>query len=210
MTTKFLVCAAFLLPWAVSADTLILRNGTQLRGTFNSANANQIGFTDSYGNRQNVNRSDVQELRFGNDSQGQTDGRDSNNTGFGRANGNGGFSNRDGVNRDGVNAPGNLPSPAGTIGMADDLDRLLQDLQAAMDNNNLSDSQRQTLEDSRSTLRNAAQQSRNGRQVNQRNVRLALDSVRNAAERMQRQDRDALNDDIRRLGAAVNGTGRDY
>ena len=205
MTTKFLACAAFLLPWAVSGDTLILRNGTQLRGTFNTANANQIGFTDSYGNRQNVNRSDVQELRFGKDSQGQTDGRDSTNTGFGRGNANGGFSSRDGVN-----GQGNISSPAGTVGMADDLDRLLQDLQGAMDNNNLSDSQRQTLEDSRATLRNAAQLSRNGRQVNQRTVRLALDSVRNVAERMQRQDREALNDDIRRLGAAVNGTGRDY
>ncbi len=205
--TKRLLTGAMLLPLFASADTLILKNGTRYRGNFNSANANQISFTEYSGNRQNLNRSEVQELRFGNDQDGADNNNSSgNNRGFGRDT-NGGFNNG-GLNSGRNN--GNLSNQSGNSAMADDLNRLQQDLQAAMDNNNLSGDQRQSLDDSRATLSSASDQSRNGRQVDQRSIRLALDSIRNAASRMQPQDRDRLNEDIRRISASAGNQGRNY
>jgi len=206
--TKRLLAGAVLLPLFASADTLILKNGTRYRGNFNSANANQISFTEYSGNRQNLNRSEVQELRFGNDQDGADNNNNSgNNRGFGR-DPNGGFNNG-GLNSGRNN--GNSSNQPVNSGMADDLNRLQQDLQTAMDNNNnLSSDQRQSLDDSRATLSSASDQSRNGRQVDQRSIRLALDSIRNAASRMQSQDRDRLNEDIRRISASAGSQGRNY
>lgn len=203
MLKQFLSGTLLVFPLLLSADTLTLKNGTRFRGTFNTGNSAQISFTEYSGNRRNIDLQDVLELRFGNDRAGDPVGRPLVAPGYGRN----GQANPD-VYRDGAGR--NPPQqPLASSVMVEDLDRLQADLQGAMDNNDLTDDQRQSLDDSRATLRAAAQQSRNGRPVNQRNVRLALDSIRNASSRMQRQDRDVLNEDIRRVSTSVNG-GRDY
>jgi hypothetical protein len=203
---KLLLTGAILLfPLVASADTLVLRNGARFRGTFNTANPSLITFTEYNGNRQSVNISDVLELRFGNDNApNETD------PGFGRTQ-NPGYAAPPNTNPAYDRDPNLQP---GVSGIVDSLERIQADLQTAMDNNNLSGNERQSLSDSRAVLRTAAQQSRSGRAINQRGVRLALDSIRNNANRMQPQDRDILNEDIRRINAAaslplVNG-GRDY
>jgi len=217
MKNRALACAVLLFPVLAGADTLTMKNGTRFVGTFNSANANQISFTESNGNRQSLNTYDVQELRFGNDS------NQPNNTGFGRDS-----------QRDSQNPYPNQPAPnnrypnqsnqnrpysnqtqsSTNASPANDLERLQSDLQSAMGNNNLYDDQRQSLQDSSAVLTTASQQARNNRPLNQRAVRLALDSIRNAANTFSQQDRDNLSDDIRRVNAAVNNSapnnGRDY
>ncbi len=203
MFKQIITGTALLFPLLLQADTLTLKNGTRFRGTFNTGNSVQISFTEYNGSRQNIDLQDVLELRFGNDRAGDLAGPAPVPPGYGRIDQTSPDVYRDSVGR---NVP---PQQLASSVMVEDLERLQGDLQGAMDNNNLSDDQRQSLEDSRATLRAAAQQSRNGRPVDQRNVRLALDSIRNASSRMQRQDRDVLNEDIRRISTAVNG-GRDY
>ncbi len=198
MTRQLLAGAVLFFPLLASADTLILKNGTRFRGTFNTGNSVQISFTEYSGNRQNINLSDVQEIRFGNDREGNP-GPVPVNPGYGR---------NDQAPED---QRGLLRQPNSVT--LQDLDRIQSDLQGAMDNNNLSDSQRQRLDDSSATLQAAAQQFRDGRPINQRNVRVALESIRTAANRMQRQDRDVLNEDIRRVSASITAlplTGRQY
>ncbi len=176
------------------ADILILRDGSQIRGSFNFANATQITLTDDNGRRRTVEIRDVQELRFAPSAPAGNYGPPPNP------------SNYPGPGNPSYGAP---PPPTGA--MVDDLDRLRQDLRSAMDNNNLPPDQRQSLEDARGTLNAAAQQARMNRPIAQRNVRLAMDSIRNASDRMQRDDRSRLNDDIRRLSASMGGQpGRDY
>lgn len=200
-----LTAAMLLFPLLACADTLVLRNGARFRGTFNTANPSVITFTEYNGNRQSVGVSDVLELRFGNDT-----ADNATDPGFGR------------TQNPGLVAPPNT-NPAyerdlnlqpGASAMLDSLERIESDLQTAMDNNNLSNNERQSLADSRAVLRNAAQQSRTGRAINQRTVRLALESIRNTSNGMQQRDRDILNEDIRRINATVNAPsvngGRDY
>ena len=210
-----LTAAMLLFPLLAPADTLVLRNGARFRGTFNTANPSLITFTEYNGNRQSVNVSDVLELRFGNDTAGNP-----NDPGFGRT-------QNPGLVAPPNSAPPNVGPPntnpaydrdpnlqPGASAMVDSLERIEADLQTAMDNNNLSDNERQSLADSRAVLRTAAQQSRTGRAINQRTVRLALDSIRNTSNGMQPRDRDILNEDIRRINATVNAPsvngGRDY
>jgi len=198
MTRQLFAGAVLFFPLLASADTLILKNGTRFRGTFNTGNSVQISFTEYSGNRQSINLSDVQEIRFGNDREGNP-GPLPVNPGYGR---------NDQAPED---QRGLLRQPNSVT--LQDLDRIQSDLQGAMDNNNLSDSQRQRLDDSSATLQAAAQQFRDGRPINQRNVRVALESIRTAANRMQRQDRDVLNEDIRRVSASITApplTGRQY
>ena len=123
-------------PLLLSADTLLMKDGTRFNGTFNSANGQTVVFTESNGNRQSLNRDDVQELQFG---------RADNNSQNGRYN-----SNQDRGNSGSSNSGSNATADPG---YADALDRLQTDLDAAMSNTNLADSDRQSLRVSRFPLR---------------------------------------------------------
>ncbi len=198
MTKQLLASAALLFPLLASADTLVLKNGNRFRGTFNTGNSTQISFTEYSGDRQTINLLDVQEIRFGNDREGNL-GPGPVNSGFGR-------------NSQPIDDQRGLVRQPNSVAL-EDFDRIQADLRGAMDNNNLSDSQRQRLEDNSATLQSASQQFRDGRTIDQRNVRSALDSIRTAASRMRREDRDILNEDIRRVSASMNApplTGRQY
>ena len=181
MITRILVGALLLIPVCASGDTLIMKDGMRLRGSFNNADSRRMTFTEGNGNRRDVNISDVQELRFGNEGQAYSSS----------------------------NAPqGNEPN----VGpLADSLDRLRQDLRIAMDNTNLGPEQRRTLEDARGRLQAELERSRNGRPVDQNLVRGALDNVRGVSDGLPREDRDRLNDDMRRISSFLRGQqGRDY
>ncbi|MDQ6677831.1 MAG: hypothetical protein M3Z09_11100 [Acidobacteriota bacterium] len=211
MTKRILTGAVLLFPLFAFADVLTMKDGTRFNGTFVSGNSNTINFTEYNGNRQTLNMFDVQELRFGNE-------RDSSQVRGDFGNAPGGYNRNPGND----NGPGraansvdsqrdyNRNGPVSSGSMADALDQLQLDIQAALDHANLSDDQRQSLTDSSVTLRNIAQQSRNGRPVNDRNLRLAIGAVRSATQRMQPQDRDTLMNDIQRLNVQGNGAGRDY
>ena len=189
MAQRILGTALLLFPLFASADMLIMKDGTTIRGTFNSANTTRMSFTEYNGNRRDVSVYDIQELRFGNERQQQQPYSSSNSYPNG----------------------GPQPGPGPNPDMRSDLDRLRQDLRTAMDNNNVPPDQRRILEDARETLRGAVERNRDGRPVNPRDIRLALDSIRNAADRMQRQDREQLNDDIRRVNVSLGAQqGRDY
>jgi len=213
MTKRFVTGATLLFPLFAYADVLTMKDGTRFNGTFVSGNSNTINFTEYNGNRQNLNMFDVQELRFGNE-------RDSSQVRGDFGNAPGGYNRNANPGNDSGNS--RAPNPAdgqrdynrggqsSSGSMADALEQLQLDIQTTLNNANLSDDQRQSLTDSRVTVRNIAQQSRNGRPVNEANLRLAIGAVRSATQRMQPQDRDTLMNDIRRLNVQGNGQGRDY
>lgn len=244
MKTRILIGTTFLFPLLASADTLVMKDGTRFLGNFNSASATQMSFTEYNGNRQMLNMYNVQELRFGNDSSQPNDTGFGRNTQDrvpnqqpypNRANPNQSYPNQTNPNQPNPNQTNsnqpypnqpypaqptaNNPYPSGVSpqagsSSADDLERLQSDLQAAMNNNDLSDNQSRSLQDANSVLRTAAQQVRNNRPMNQRALRSALDNIRGTANSLQQRDRDVLNEDLRRVNSSVNAVpvngGRDY
>ncbi len=198
MKKAILAGTLLLCPVLGFADTITMRSGARFTGTFNSANQQNITFTDTNGNRQVLNVNDVQELRF-----------DRANGGLQNGNGNNGsFNNTSGGNAGNYrnNDNGNYNNANDTNGAAaDTLDRLQGDVQRATDNANLSDDQRQSLNLSRDTLRQAAQQSRNGQQMNSNNVRLALENIRTVMNNsgISQRDRDAVMNDLRDAGSLI-------
>ena len=200
MKKAILAGALLFCPVLGFADTITMRSGARFTGTFNSANQQNITFTDTNGNRQVLNVNDVQELRF-----------DRANNGFQSGNGNGNngqFNNPSGFNGGNSqnNGNGNYNNANNTNGAAADvLDRLQGDVQRATDNANLNDDQRQSLNLSRDTLRQAAQQSRNGQQMNSNNVRLAMENIRSVMNNpgISQRDRDAVMNDLRDAGSLI-------
>ncbi len=181
MTKRILVGAVFLAPFLMTADTLVMKDGSLLRGNFENADARRMLFTEENGNRREVPLIDVQELRFGNNGPEPL-----------------------------VNGPPDrVLERAPSLG--ESLDRLREDLRIAMQNNDLGPDRQRSLENARGAVLAESERRRSGRPIDQRNLRLALDDIRAASDRMQREDREHLNDDIRRVNASLNGQqGRDY
>jgi hypothetical protein len=136
----------------LSADTLVLRDGAQVRGTMLNANSRSMTFADTEGRRREYDIANVQEVRFGDNL------RDNNNS-----------------NSRYRSEPLNMPSSS----TVDLVSRLNEDVKAAVERVNLSTRQRQMLEDAQSVIARAWHDLRENLSLSsKREVQVALDNIR--------------------------------
>jgi hypothetical protein len=154
---------------ALSADTLILRDGARINGTLLSADARTVSFVDARGERRSYNVTNVEEITFG------------------------------AADSSGTRARTEMPATT-PIG-SDEFSRLYDDVTRVMERSNLSARQREMLDDARAVIRRTANDVRDNRQVDSRNVRLALNNVRYVmnATTINAQDRRLILDDLDRI-----------
>jgi hypothetical protein len=155
---------------ALSADTLILRDGSRINGTMLSADERTVSFVDARGDRRNYNVTNVDEIEFG--AAGSSSSMRS-----------------------------RTEMPAATPMGWDHFTRLHDDVSRVMERSNLSARQREMLEEARTVLSRTANDLRDNRQVDRRDVRLALNNVRYVmnATTINAQDRRLILDDIDRI-----------
>jgi len=144
---KFLVAAAMLIPAFAFADSVIMRDGSQFRGTFLQGTSRSVTIIDNSGARRTFSVRDIQQIMFG----------DSNYS----------------SNPNAYGAPvGSFIAEPPVL-----VSRLRQDVADAMNNTNLPDPQYRRLQDATEVLRQAAENRSYVFDVNAREVRLALDNV---------------------------------
>jgi hypothetical protein len=156
-----------------------LRNGSQYPGTFLSATSRDVTIVDNSGARRTFNVRDVQQLTFGD----QNSTSNYNSSGNYNANSTGSYNSTDSV----------------TL-----VSRLRQDISNAMNNANLTEGQRQSLQDATETLRQAAESTANGFDPNAREVRLALNNIVSLfdSNAFSSSDRQTVLEDVRQLRQA--------
>ena len=143
------VLSMLLAAGALSADTLILRDGSRVTGTMLSANERTMSFVAADGRRRDYSITNVQEVMFGDTEFGSTRAR----------------------------TDGTTAMPTGTT--VDLVQRLADNIDRSMEGANLSDRQRTMLEDARNVLSRAGHDMRENLSLsNRREVQTALDNVR--------------------------------
>ena len=154
---------------ALSADTLILRDGSRIDGTMLSADGRTVSFVDARGDRRSYNVTNVEEIEFGAPSTSSMRSR--------------------------------TEMPATTPMGGDHFTRLHDDVSRVMERSNLSAQQRDMLDQARTVLTRTASDLRDNRQVDRRDVRLALNNIRYVmnATTINSQDRRLILDDIDRI-----------
>jgi hypothetical protein len=136
---------------ALSADTLVLRDGSRINGTMLSANSRTMSFVEANGRRRDYSITNVQEIQFGDtESSGAAGTR------------------------------GRTEQPAMPTGSTVDLvEQLTDDIGGVMESASLSPRQRSMLEDARNVLSRAGHDMRENLSLsNRREVQMALDNVR--------------------------------
>jgi succinate dehydrogenase/fumarate reductase flavoprotein subunit len=153
----------------LSADTLILRDGSRINGTMLSADERTVSFVDARGDRRSYNVTNVEEIEFG--APGSSTTRSRTET--------------------------SATTPQGW----ENFTRLHDDLSRVMERSNLSARQREMLEEARTVLSNTGNDLRDNRQVERRDVRLALNNIRYVmnATTINTQDRRLILDNIDRI-----------
>jgi hypothetical protein len=134
---------------ALSADTLILRDGTRINGTMLSANERTMSFVGEDGRRRDHSITNVQEVTFGDTEFGTTRTR----------------------------TTGGTAMPTGTS--VDLVTRLTDNIDNTMQRATLTSRQRTMLEDARNVLTRAGHDMRENLSLsNRREIQTALDNVR--------------------------------
>jgi hypothetical protein len=154
---------------ALSADTLILRDGSRISGTMLSADERTVSFVDARGDRRSYSVTNVDEIEFG--------------------------------AADGSSTRSRTEMSATTSGGVDHFTRLHEDLGRVMERSNLSARQRDMLDDARNVLGRAANDLQDNRQVEPRDIRLALNNIRYvmSSTTVNGQDRRLILDNIDRI-----------
>ena len=158
-----IVFACILLLPLFAADTLIMRDGSRLDGTFVTGTSRTLTFVDHTGARRNFDLRDVREIQF---------------------------------------ATGTTPTDVTTGTRTDDerrqlLTRVRDDVRAAMDRVTLTNYQRTRVRADLQVLDRAIDEAREGANVSTREVRDALESIRQLSSVFAEQDRVAIRDNIR-------------
>jgi hypothetical protein len=135
---------------ALSADTLVLRDGSRINGTMLSANSRTMSFVEANGRRRDYSITNVQEIQFGD------------------------------TESSGAGTRGRTEQPAMPTGSTVDLvEQLTDDIGGVMESASLSPRQRSMLEDARNVLSRAGHDMRENLSLsNRREVQMALDNVR--------------------------------
>jgi hypothetical protein len=134
---------------ALSADTLVLRDGSRINGTMLSANERTMSFVAEDGRRRDYSITNVQEVRFGDTEFGSTRAR----------------------------TDGSTAMPTNTS--VDLVTRLTDNIDLVIGRSTLSDRQRSMLEDARNVLSRAGHDMRENLSLsNRREIQTALDNVR--------------------------------
>lgn len=178
---KYRIFSSLLLlcPLLAWGDTIVMKDGTRYNGTFVSGSSRSITFVDDSGRRRSLDVRDTAEIAFGSSAivSGNTNS----------TNGSGGVF-------------GDWPRYTQEE-KARYLTKLRDDVQRATENTTLSSRERQLLEDARETLRRAVDDTNAGREVNSRDIRIALNDIRDVmrGSNFRREDRDRIQASLQSL-----------